>query len=81
MLLLTQGALAQMEVNAAAAMAKFKSFRTPAAAVKEPEKEAQPAASAPIEIEMSEATLTDPATDAAEAYIGHTLLECSSMRV
>lgn len=62
-----QSALAQMEVNAAAAMAKFKSFRAPAV-VKEPEKEAQPPATlAQAETPEPDPIPVDPATEAAVA--------------
>ena len=57
-----------MEVNAAAAMAKFKSFRAPIA-VKEPEKEVPlVATSSPAaEVDASDTVVMDPTTEAAVA--------------
>lgn len=54
-----------MEVNAAAAMAKFKSFRAPPV-VKEPEKEV-PLVASPTEPDASETVVMDPTTEAAVA--------------
>lgn len=61
-----QNALAQMEVNAAAAMARFKNFRTPAA-VKELEKDSKEEATLvpSVSDEPLEAALPDPTTEAA----------------
>ena len=54
-----------MEVNAAAAMAKFKSFRAPAV-IKEPEKEV-PLVASPAGQDASETVVMDPPTEAAIA--------------
>lgn len=62
-----------MEVNAAAAMAKFKSFRAPVAA-KEPEKQV-PLVASTAEQDASETVVMDPTTEAAvaEACAGEAL--------
>ena len=68
-----------MEVNAAAAMAKFKSFRAPTA-VKEPEKEVLlVATSSPAEADASDTVVMDPTTEAAvaEACAGNKLRQNS----
>ena len=68
-----------MEVNAAAAMAKFKSFRAPTAVKETKEEVPLVATSSPAEVDASDMVAMDPATEAAvaEACAGNKLWQSS----